>query len=247
MPKKLLTWTMTPSGIQTAESAVLTKDGQALTWHLGGRDGHWGLALTPAQDYTVWRENVTGTEDEAKAAAQAFEDQHRGQKYEFNVVDVLERFHLVGGAFVTRWATSVPDPLHIGELNSIFAQPVLKKLRKARRDGKVLRFVAVDGVAIIPAEQITHVTVLQRWRNTGEEFLGEPGWPQHVRDEMAAEDEAAHDLVEQIMDLADEYATKQVDAAKPGIGSPAAAKAAEAAKEHLRTHVAELVDLDHEH
>lgn len=242
-----LKWKMGNGGIQTAESTVLTGDGQALTWYLGGRDGYWGLALTPRQDHTVWRENVTGTEDDAKAAAQAFEDKNGGQKYDFNIVDVLERYHLVGGATVTRRATSVPDPLHIGELNNIFAQPVLKKLRKARRDNKILRFVAENGVAVIPAGQITHVTVLQRWRNTGEEFLGEPGWPQHVHDEIAAEDEAAADLVEQIMSLADEYAAKKVDFASGLSSGHAEAKAVEAAKEHLRTHVAELVDLDHEH
>ncbi len=251
MNDKLLSWRLSPSGdINIASSSVRDAQhpGEAgeLTWYIGGRDDHWGVALS-GQQGQVWHQHVIGPLDDAKAVAEAYEEENYDTDVTFALVDVLERYYLVGGAFVTRRATTIPTPMHIGELNGNYTEPVAKQLRKARRDNKVLRIITLDGIAVIPATQITHVVVLQRWQNTGEEFLGEPGYPQHVHDSLAAEDAGNAALVDQLMDLADVYAAAQVEEANTTAGM-AESKAAEAAREHLRGHIVELVEHDdHDH
>lgn len=238
-----LKWRRSENGaVQVADSAVTTDDGQrGLQWFLGGGGNYWGLSLAPPGRARVWHQQVTGTEDDVKDVAARFETEHAGAATHFALVEVLVRYFLVGGAAVTRVAHTVTDALHIGELNSGFAGPAEKELRKARRDNKVLRVIVEAGVAIIPASQITHVVVLQRDKDTGTEFLGEPGWPQHMLDADRGE---VASLVDQLMDLASEYAEKRVLADRTGPGNEAALKAVDAAKAHLRTHVEELVEVD---
>ncbi len=234
-----------PSGnghVQIADSTVTTSDGQPLTWYLSvnAEEKYWGLSLAPQGRSAVWHRRGVGAEDLAKDTAQEFEDANRGDAVQFVVFEVLERYHFAGGGHVDQ-VFSRTEALFCGEMNIHFARPAQKKLRKARRDDKVMRFFTTEGVAVVPARQVTHVQILQRRQGTDEMLRPEPGWPQHVHNRVAEQEAEAGDLVEQLLDVAMEYADKRVAAARPGAGV-AEEKATAAALDHLRRHLTELVD-----
>lgn len=198
-----LTWIRSNSRAvaQRADSMITDDGGAALRWHLHGGGDEWGMSLAPDtphvkdlglfpseqaaknaaeqfEDALHWYMGGTGDtggEEVAKDAAEQFEDEHTDQAAHFPRFEVVERYHFIGGGYVDRTYPR-SEATHLGELNACFASRALKKLRKARRDNKVMRFITDSGIAVVPVRQITLIEVLQR-NAAGEEFRGEPGWP----------------------------------------------------------------------